>query len=266
MTIATAFEPGKIDIARVIQQTFQVLGRNFVTYIILALLLSGIPTAIISYLQAENVAAVQGGNFNFGPGYFTTFGVGVLAALVTSAILQGALIFATVQDMNGGRPRIGDCLATGLRSFLPLIGVSILFSLAVVLGFIFLVVPGLMILCAWCVAIPALVADRTSVTGAFGRSAELTRGNRWRIFGLLVVVWIIAVIIGAVVGAVTGGASFGSGADAAAVLRSPVQIGGNLVINTLTSAISSTGVAVLYVELRRAREGLGPQLLSEIFS
>jgi MFS family permease len=266
MTTATAIEPGKIDIARVIQQTFAVLGRNFVTFVVLALLLSGVPTAIIGYLQADNLAAAQGGNFNFGPGYFTTVAVGGLAALVTSAILQGALIYGTVQDMNGARPSVADSLATGLRAFLPLIGVSILFALAVALGFVLLVVPGLMIICAWCVAVPALVADRAGVLGSFRRSADLTRGNRWRIFGLLVIVWIIAVVISAVVGAVTTGASFASGADPVALLRSPVQIVGNLIINTLTAVITSTGVAVLYVELRRAREGLGSHALADIFS
>lgn len=265
MTTATALEPGKIDIARVIQQTFAVLGRNFVTYIVLALLLSGIPTAIISYLQAGNIAAVQSGNFSLGPAYFTTVAVGALAGIVTSAILQGALIYGTVQDMNGARAGVGDSLATGLRAFLPLILVSLLFAIAVVFGFMFLVVPGLMIICAWCVAVPALVADRTSISGAFRRSADLTRGNRWRIFGLLVLVWIIALVIGAVVGLVTMGATFASG-DPVALLRSPVQIVGNLVVNTLTAVVSSTGVAVLYVELRRARDGFGAHTLADIFS
>jgi hypothetical protein len=41
---------------------------------------------------------------------------------------------------------------------------------------------------------------------------------------------------------------------------------GNVVSNTLSALISSTGVAVLYIELRRLREGAGPQWLAEIFS
>ena len=49
-------------------------------------------------------------------------------------------------------------------------------------------------------------------------------------------------------------------------MRSPVQIIGNTLINTLSAMITSAGAAVLYVELRKTREGQGPQWLSEIFS
>lgn len=92
-----------------------------------------------------------------------------------------------------------------------------------------------MMACAWCVAVPSLVADRTGVFGAFSRSAELTRGNRWRIFALFVVVWIIAMVIGAVIGGVTLAVTFGSGGlDPVALARSPVQVLGNLLSNALS--------------------------------
>lgn len=264
MTAALA-DVGKLDIGRVIQETFGVLRRNFVTFLVLSLVLSGLPTAAISYVQAGYVGA--GGALNFNSGYFTSLGIGVLAAVVTSSILQGALIFATVQDMNGQKPSIGECLATGLRAFLPLIGVSILFGLAIVFGFVLLIVPGLILICMWCVAVPALVADRTGVFGAFSRSAALTKGNRWRIFGLLVVIWIVLLVVSMVIGSVSMGLAFStSGLDPIAMARSPVQIASNLVLNTFNAMVTSAGAAVLYVELRKAREGLGPQWLAEVFS
>lgn len=264
MTDAVFTEPGKIDIARVISQTFSVLGRNFVTYLLLSLLLSGIPVAIINYAQVT-VFGVQGANFSMAS--ISSSLVGVVAAVIAASVLQGALVYATVQDMNGRKPSLGECLATGLRAFLPLLGVSILFGLAIVGGMILLVVPGIMIAVAWCVCVPVLVAERTSVTGAFGRAGALTRGNRWRIFGLFVLVWIAAIVVGAIVGAITLGLAFSGGsADAVAIATSPIQILTNVVSNAITSAVTSTGIAVLYVELRRAREGQGHQWLADIFS
>jgi len=265
MTDIAAAGSGKLDIGQVIQGTFQVIGRNIATFGLLSLILSGIPTAIIAYFQASSLSAATGG-LNLGAGYFQALAFSGLAALITSAILQGALVYGTVQDLNGKRPSIADCLATGLRAFLPLIGLTILLIVAIMFGMVLLIVPGIMMACAWCVAVPALVADRTGVFGAFSRSAELTRGNRWRIFALFVVVWVIAIVIGAVIGAVSMALTFGGGLDPVALARSPVQIVGNLISNTLSSLISSTGVAVLYVELRRAREGAAPQWLAEIFS
>lgn len=255
---------GKLDIGRVISQTFGVIGRNFVTFFLLTLLLSGVPTAIVEYAQAGQISA--DGGFAFNLNYFTTLAIGGITGIITACILQGALVVATVQDMNGARPNISECLTTGLRVFLPLLGLSILLGLAIAAGFVLLIVPGLMMLCAWCVAVPALVADRTGVLGAFSRSADLTRGSRWRIFGLLVIVFVIAMIIGAVVGALSVAAAFGTtGLNAAQIARSPVQIVSSMLITTLSTMVSSTGVAVLYVELRRLREG-GPQWLADIFS
>ena len=266
MTVAVA-EPGKLDIGRVIGETFAVVGRNFVTFFVLSLLLSGVPAAIVAFIQAGFTQDAAAGNFDFSAGRFTGMAIGGLASVITTSILQGTIIYATVQDMNGQRPSIGDSLATGLRAFLPLIGLSILLGLAIVFGFVFLVVPGVMMLCAWCVAVPALVADRTGIMGAFSRSAQLTRGNRWRIFGLLILVWIILLVIGAVLGGVAGVAAVGtSGMDPTALARNPVLIISNVLSSTLSALLGSAGAAVLYVELRKLREGLGPQWLADIFS
>lgn len=252
MTDAAMVERGKIDIGRVIGDTFKVLGRNFVPFAVLSGLFVGLPSVLMLVLQPF---AADAQNLRFGPGLF----FGWLVALVTGAILQGALVYGTVQDLNGRRAGVGDILATGLRSFLPVIGVSILFAIALVVGFILLIVPGIMIACAWCVAVPAVVADRTGVFDAFRRSAELTRGNRWRIFGLMVI-WIVAVmLLSGIVGAL-GGTVSATGGEA-----TPVAIVVNFIYATLSGLVGAAGTAVLYVELRRARDGLGPEWLSEIF-
>lgn len=261
MTDIAATRSDKLDMARVIGSTLEVLGRNIMTFGVLALVLAGIPTAIIGYLQASNVEPTAA--FSLTPGYFRAAGFGGLAAMITNAILQGALIYGTVQDLNGRRAGIADCLASGLRAFLPLIGLTILLVVAILFGLVLLIVPGIMMACAWCVAVPSLVADRTGVFGAFSRSAELTRGSRWRLFGLFLVVWVMLMIISAVsLGLITAFSLRG----AAAVVRSPAWVLANLITNTLSSLISSTGVAVLYVELRKLREGAGPQWLADVFS
>jgi hypothetical protein len=254
----------------VIGGAFQVIGRNIANVTVLGLVLSGVPIAIVSYFQfgmmRGALAGAQTGTFNFNPAMIGGAATGILVAVIFNAILQGALIYLTVQDLNGQKPSLGDCFATGLRNFLPLIGVSILFSLAVAVGFLLLIVPGIMILCAWCVAVPSLVADRTGVFGAFSRSAELTSGNRWPIFGLLVIIWVISLVIGLITNAVTGVGGFGAqGMAAIERLTSPLSMVMLLIRQTITAVIASTGVAVLYVELRKAREGLGPQWLAEVF-
>jgi len=257
MTDASS-EPGKIDIGQVIRGTFAVLGRNLGTFFTLALILVGAPAGLLGLFlpPPENPLA-------FGPGYFLT----TLAILITSAVLQGALIYGAVQDMNGARPGISDTLATGLRNFLPIVAVSIVFGLAVAFGLILLIVPGLMIATAWCVAVPSLVAERLSIGDAFGRSAELTRGNRWRIFALFLILWVVTMLISLIAGAIAGaGLAFGDPAAMARLNANPVFMAVNAVITAVSALFQATGLAVLYVELRKAKEGAGPGWLSEIFA
>ena len=118
-----------------------------------------------------------------------------------------------------------------------------------------------MLAVAWCVAVPVYVVERPGVFASFGRAAALTRGSRWTIFGLFVIYVIAAIIIQALLGIIGGVLSFAT-------------IGGLPILNFLiitpliqvvTALIGSTGVAVLYVELRQIRDGVGPQGLAAIF-
>lgn len=267
---AEAVETRKLDIARVLGETFQVIGRNIVTFAILGLVLSGLPTGVLAFLQAGWLRS-QGDltSLVMSPAYFANVGYGVLVSLITTAILQGALIYATVQDMNGQKPAVGEALATGLRNFLGLIIVSILFGLAVVFGFVLLIVPGIMIATAWCVAVPSLVAERRGVFDSFSRAAELTRGHRWRIFGLFVLLWIIMIVLGLVISSISTAAMFatpGSLDNPVAAALNPISILLQVIQQTITAVIGASLVAVLYVELRKLRDGAGPQWLAEVFS
>lgn len=269
---ADAVASGKLNIGAVLAGTFKVLGRNFIAFAGLGLILAGLPTAILGIVQGlwlkGQADAISNGTFAFSGSYFANVGLSVAVALVTTSILQGALIHATVQDMNGRKPAPGDALANGLRYFLPLIGLSILATIGMMFGMLLLIVPGIMLACAWCVGGPALVAERTGVFGAFRRSSGLTRGNRWRVFGLFAIIWVglfvLIMILGAVLGPVL--ATTAAGATGAAAALHPLVIAYNVLQQTLTSVITATLLSVLYVELRRAREGLGVEGLADIFS
>jgi len=45
------------------------------------------------------------------------------------------------------------------------------------------------------VATPVCIAENEGVFGSMSRSAQLTKGHRWQIFGILVLIWIASVII-----------------------------------------------------------------------
>lgn len=255
---AIAADAPTLDIAKVIGSTFGVLGRNFLPFLGMTALLVGAPMAIVSLGLLDLIAAPD--NMNLGLEAFGTFAIGFLVSIITNALLQGALVYGTVRDLNGARASFGECLAMGLRNLLPVLLLSILMALALIVGFLLLIVPALMMLAAWCVIVPARVSEQTGVIEAFGRSAELTRGNRWRIFALmllfLVLTWIVGLLLSPLsLAALTAGPQ-------GLVLSQMIS---NTVSSVINGLIGATGASVIYVELKRLKEGLAPDALAALF-
>jgi hypothetical protein len=99
------------------------------------------------------------------------------------------------------------------------------------------------------------------VFGAFGRSAELTKGHRWAILGLGLVFWIISVIIGLALAPLDSMLILsGEGISSMALV---LLVNG--IVNVLTTTIMAAGVAAIYYELRSIKEGIGPEQLAAVF-
>ena len=243
------------DMGRVVGRTFGAIGRNFVAFALLALVLAAVPEGIARYFSQT---AAQYGRLN---AFLIALGSGLLGSLAMN-VLQAAVIHGTVDDLNDKKTSFGDCLSTGLKFLLPVIGVSILTGLAVAVGFILIIVPGIMMALAWCVNIPVVVVERKGVFDAFGRSADLTRGHRWAILGLVVVYGILTGIIGLVAVAVTGG--FDLAALSAGAFK-PVEWIVLTVIQVAESLVGAAGVASIYYELRSIKDGVGPSALASVF-
>jgi len=261
----TSITGGRFEIGRVVSNTFAVLGRNAAPFFLLAFILSGLP-AFLQQVLAGSFGA-QGGLPQFGAMFAVNLIFG-LVKLVLAFVLQGALVVGAIADLNGKRIDLGAMLARGGEVVLPLFGLAILEGLAIAFGFLLLIIPGLILLTMWAVTVPALVIERTGVFGAFSRSGDLTRNNRWAVFGLLiayaVVVWVISAISGGIMFAINGGLSG---------LSNAVNYGASIpmaifvaLIGTIFGAISAAGIAVLYYELRLAKEGVAPQAIYETFA
>ena len=244
---------GELDMGRVIQELFAMLRRNFATFAILAVVLVGLPSLLAGYLQMSILR--QGHLIDW------RTVLGQFLPVLGAFILQGTIIYGTVTDLNGRRASVADSLSVGLNAFPPLLGIGIQSGLAIILGCILLIVPGLMIAVAWCVAVPSYVVEQPPLLESFGRSADLTRGNRWRIFALFLLYLVVLIIVEAVAGVFGTGARLAAGGTIPflqAMVITPL-------ITIANGMIGATGAAVLYVELRRVREGVEPAALTTRF-
>ena len=105
------------------------------------------------------------------------------------------------------------------------------------------------------VAIPAAVIEKPGVIGSLSRSADLTKGYRWQIFGIIVIVTVIALVAGFAIAF----AIVVSDADPT------ILVLGNLIITALFTAFWAVISAVGYHDLRVVKEGVGIEELAAVF-
>jgi hypothetical protein len=134
--------------------------------------------------------------------------VSVVISLVLATLYEG-MVVQLVRDVQDGRRdnTAGELFGSVSPVLVPLIAVSILAGLGIGIGFVLLIVPGLVLLTFWSVAAPVVVIERPGVFAAFGRSRELVRGYGWPVFGTVVLVFLLVIaasIAAALIGAVLG--------------------------------------------------------------
>jgi hypothetical protein len=170
------FSEGDFRVGHVVSRAWSLLTRNFLKFFLVTAVAALPQTASSTIGDPFQVLQVMGLKMQgFGPllGY-------VLATLSEAAVLYGAF-----QNMRGEPVNLGQSMRVGLRRFFPVVGVALIMSIIGVLGFIVFVVPGLMFFTLSFVAIPACVVEGRGVFASIGRSWDLTRGYRWKIFALM---------------------------------------------------------------------------------
>src|ERR1700733_2530742 len=121
--MASAAAPvSRFDVGRVVERTFTSISRNFPVFLLLTLLLAGVPallTGLLLYLAGIGAAGATA-NANLSQLFTMGAAGGGFAALVgaiASFILQAAVVYGTIADLNGRRAVFSECLSTGLRSW-----------------------------------------------------------------------------------------------------------------------------------------------------
>jgi len=265
MAIAETAAP-RFEMGRVVKRTISVIGNNPITFGILSLVV-GIPLLALQLTSPFATGGISGEN-PFNASVLRYSGLFWFVYLLCSFVLQAGIVHGTVTYLNGRAASLADCLSTGISFLLQLALMTVLMFLAFVAGAMLLVIPAIILMMMWFVAVPACVVERTGVPGALGRSRALTRGYRWPIFGLYVAYIFFGVMIGFTWAGLTGTPIFAGSPEAAiaaAANRSFVQLAGSTIITMLNSIIGTTLVASVYYELRQIKEGIGPETLAAVF-
>lgn len=225
----------------VLSKTFDLFTRQFGEFLLLSL----VPMLPLLLLEL----AVLGRPTDSTPVVVLST-INALLTFFLSIVAQATTLYGAFQAMRGHPFTIGQSLQVGLGRALPVVAVALLVSLATGLAGLLLIVPGVIVYCMYYVAVPVCVIEQPGVTASMGCSAALTKGYRWSIFGLVALVATVSGVISGIPDLLGEG-----------LLSVLLQFGWQ----TVTTAVGAVLVAVVYHDLRVAKEGIDIESLASVF-
>jgi hypothetical protein len=182
--------------------------------------------------------------------------IGVLSGILTMWTMSALYLkqrAVGVDEQLG----VGDALKIALRRLGPLLGASVLFVLAVSVGLILLIVPGLILMVSLMMYMALLLFEDKSAVDSLTGSHKLVWGNWWRSAAILTVAMILVVVIFIAVGMVAAiVAPFVGLAMADIVMIGLVgELVFNAAFNLLLMPFLSAVMIALYWDLKLRKEG-----------
>lgn len=235
---------GKLNVGGVFNQAFATLKAKPLFFVFTGLMFGIAHLALSrSGINGPDPSAIS-------PGLVLA---GILLLLVLGALAQILAARATEGPLGTNASLdFAPAVQAALLKLTNVVLTTLAFAALTFLGLIALVLPGIFILLMLCVALPACILEGLSPITALKRSRDLTRGNRWRLLGLVLLNALILIGVGFVVSLPLGLAS---------TLPGP----GGVFFSIITSAVEGfvgVFIAVLYthafLDLRRLHEASAP--------
>jgi|ERR1035437_176471 hypothetical protein len=230
-------EPNEIERPRSVAQ---IIGEALDVYQHFPLLFLTLALGVIAPYELVVLAAT--GEGPLASSAHQNLGVTYLLLLVGTALI-GPLISALHMHavvLIGERvaPRLGQVALRGLRVLPVVAAAAIVAALGIGLGFLALIVPGVVLLLRWSVVAQVAAVDNDGWQAALGRSRELTRGHYGHIAGLIVITGLLALGIEAGARVIPLGDTSGVASVALGIAA-----------RTATASFSALTLALLYFDL-----------------
>lgn len=245
---APTVEP--LNVARVLRDGIGVFRRRGLALMAIALVLNSLPELLAGQLLIK--LQVTNGWYLF---------ANATLGLTTGLVAEVAMIRVAMGQLAGERLSIGRSLLQSLRLWPAAFGIALLVRAALLLGLLFLIVPGLIVIVTCFVVLPYRIVNGPGVMDAIKGSTELSKGSRWAISGLVLVVWfgvLAAYGVMWLAARAAGAVPDGLGASAYGWVLSPLY-------NALVAAVAAVFPAAAFHELTH-RGRLDVNRAAEVFA
>jgi hypothetical protein len=180
--------------------------------------------------------------------------IGLAVATLISFVFYGALMktLSTWSQGNQALP-IGEAIAVGLRRLPAVILGSVISALAIGIGFVLLVIPGVYFFGKMPLWMAAVFVDDVGAMEGLRRSWRLTRGRWWRgaviLTVAIIMIYVFALAFGLVGGAI--GALAHLSISAREIINQLLSIASNMIVLPMFASI----LIVMYHDFKLRDEG-----------
>jgi len=196
-----------------ISKTFEVYRRGFAKYFVLFAVVGVIVQVVTTLAQQAivlptlpvNPTSQQVSNWfaTLFAAFFLLIGVIFVVNIVFSAIAEGSAIKLASEQITKGQASLGASIRFAVSMLLSIWALSLIVGIIVILGFIALIVPGIILAIMFSLALPVLLIENKGVTESMRRSRRLV-SHRWaKTFGTFLVLGIIIIIASLIFSAIT---------------------------------------------------------------
>jgi hypothetical protein len=189
-------------------------------------------------------------------GMYLATTVSSVLTVAGTLLLAGMVTACAGADAVSRNPRPGEVMGRLRRGAAAAAAAALVGALAIVAGTFLFVVPGLLIFTVLALAGPAAVMEGAGPGAALARSARLTRGHRWRILGVTLLIVVITVAIETVISSLAVALVPGLSDTAALMVGDAVTV----LVSGITLPWVASVIALSYVDIRLRTENLGPAL------
>jgi len=180
-----------------------------------------------------------------------------LITMVASLMFYNAVVFRINAIASSKDTSLSAALSTGLKKLLPVLIGLILYMVAVIVGSVLLVIPGIILMMSLFFYSMLIVVDDSGMVASLKTSHRLVWGNWWRTTTVLMVPAILMMVIYFAIGFVAGITAGVTGGIGDAATSMPIMIAAfGVVVGTIGGPLFYAIMLVQLHDLKLRKQGL----------
>jgi uncharacterized membrane protein YesL len=183
-TAAPTAQRAQLDAGYVLRRAWQLYKRLFLRSLVMGAIVFG----TLNLVRALLLTGVGGASMSL---------LALMLSICGVALLQGGLveIVRGLHDDGDDEATVGQAFSRASGKLAKLVRVSLLSSIGIGIGWLLLLVPGLVLMTRWAVAVPVAMLEGGNARDALRRSREMVAGNGRAVFSVIFFVGLLTGVV-----------------------------------------------------------------------